>query len=56
MGELIQESGSGSVVLEAGEGSGAAFATTRFKDILSWAQKYSLFMYPFVTACCGMGS
>jgi len=38
--------------LDAGEGAG--FATTRLKDLLSWAQKYSLFMYPFVTACCGM--
>ncbi len=28
--------------------------TTRFESILAWAQKYSLFMYPFVTACCGM--
>jgi NADH-quinone oxidoreductase subunit B len=28
--------------------------TTRFVDLLGWAQKYSLFMYPFVTACCGM--
>lgn len=30
------------------------YFTTRFESILSWAQKYSLFMYPFVTACCGM--
>lgn len=35
-------------------GQGAGFATTRFQDALAWAQKYSLFMYPFVTACCGM--
>ena len=28
--------------------------TTRAKDIISWGRKYSLFMYPFVTACCGM--
>ena len=35
-------------------GEGQGFATTRFGDLLSWAQKYSLFMYPFVTACCGM--
>lgn len=34
--------------------TGQGFATTRFKDLLSWAQKYSLFMYPYVTACCGM--
>jgi NADH-quinone oxidoreductase subunit B len=30
------------------------FATTRAQDLLAWAQKYSLFMLPFVTACCGM--
>jgi NADH-quinone oxidoreductase subunit B len=28
--------------------------TTRFDKILGWARKYSLFQYPFVTACCGM--
>ncbi|MCC6214332.1 MAG: NADH-quinone oxidoreductase subunit NuoB [Polyangiaceae bacterium] len=38
--------------METGQGPG--FATTRFEDLLHWAQKYSLFMYPFVTACCGM--
>jgi len=30
------------------------FYTTRFESILAWAQKYSLFMYPFATACCAM--
>ena len=39
-------------VLEPGQGQG--FATTKAADLLAWAQKYSLFMYPFVTACCGM--
>ncbi len=39
-------------VLETGVGEG--FVTTRLVPLLSWAQKYSLFMYPFVTACCGM--
>jgi NADH-quinone oxidoreductase subunit B len=29
-------------------------ATTRFDQLLGWARKYSLFVYPFVTACCGM--
>ncbi len=38
--------------VDLGEGQG--FGTTRFQDLLHWAQKYSLFMYPFVTACCGM--
>lgn len=25
-----------------------------FNTVLGWARKYSLFHYPFVTACCGM--
>jgi NADH-quinone oxidoreductase subunit B len=49
MGEL---KGTTEQIIEPGQGQG--FATTRFKDLLSWAQKYSLFMYPYVTACCGM--
>ena len=28
--------------------------TTRFNDLLAWARKYSLFQYPYATACCGM--
>jgi NADH-quinone oxidoreductase subunit B len=36
------------------EGSQQGFATTRFEDLLQWARKYSLFQYPFVTACCAM--
>lgn len=51
MGELI-DGPKKTAVLEAGED--ASFATSRFSDLLSWAQKYSLFMCPFVTACCGM--
>jgi len=39
-------------VFKTGQGEG--FITTRFNDLLAWSQKYSLFMYPFVTACCGM--
>jgi NADH-quinone oxidoreductase subunit B len=30
------------------------FITTQFNSLLGWARKYSLFHYPFVTACCGM--
>ena len=36
------------------EGSEQGFATTRVDALLGWARKYSLFPYPFVTACCGM--
>ena len=39
----------GEVVL-GGEG----FVTTKFSALLAWARKYSLFQYPFATACCGM--
>ena len=35
-------------------GGESGFATTRFEDVLNWARKYSLFQYPFATACCGM--
>jgi NADH-quinone oxidoreductase subunit B len=49
MGELKATTTS---ILEPGQNSG--FATTKFESLLAWAQKYSLFMNPFVTACCGM--
>ena len=29
-------------------------ATTKLEDAANWARKFSLFTYPFVTACCGM--
>jgi NADH-quinone oxidoreductase subunit B len=31
-----------------------SFQTTRVESLLGWARKYSMFLYPFVTACCGM--
>lgn len=34
-------------------GKGLA-VTTRLDAAIGWARKYSLFNYPFVTACCGM--
>ena len=40
-----------SMTLDASE---QGFATTRVDALLGWARKYSLFSYPFVTACCGM--
>jgi NADH-quinone oxidoreductase subunit B len=30
------------------------FLTTTFNSLLGWGRKYSLFQYPFITACCGM--
>lgn len=36
------------------EGIPGIALTTRFEHVLGWGRKYSLFLYPFVTACCGM--
>lgn len=33
---------------------GLELTTTRLEDASNWARKFSLFTYPFVTACCGM--
>jgi NADH-quinone oxidoreductase subunit B len=30
------------------------FMTSKLNDAIGWARKYSIFQYPFVTACCGM--
>mgnify|MGYP000972665465 CR=1 FL=1 len=35
-------------------GAESGFVTTKFEQLLNWARKYSLFQYPFATACCGM--
>ena len=39
---------------EEGLGIGLEFTTGKLADAINWARKYSLFQYPFVTACCGM--
>ena len=33
-------------------GNEQGFATTRVDALLGWARKYSMFAYPFATACC----
>ena len=33
---------------------GDSFLTTTVDTVFNWARKYSMFLYPFVTACCGM--
>ncbi len=30
------------------------FTTSRLDELIGWARKFSIFNYPFVTACCGM--
>lgn len=48
MGDLKQ------VTIEGGASGTSGFATTKLEELLAWARKWSLFKYPFVTACCGM--
>ena len=31
-----------------------SFVTTKVDAVVNWGRKYSMFLYPFVTACCGM--
>ena len=31
-----------------------SFLTTKLDTVFNWGRKYSMFLYPFVTACCGM--
>jgi NADH-quinone oxidoreductase subunit B len=38
-------------ILRQGDDS---FLTTRVDAVINWGRKYSFFLYPFVTACCGM--
>jgi NADH-quinone oxidoreductase subunit B len=33
---------------------GGSVIMTKLQDVVNWARKYSFFLYPFVTACCGM--
>ncbi len=33
---------------------GEGYITTKIEFFINWARKYSLFQYPFITACCGM--
>ena len=42
--------------LQGGEEAllGDAAVLTQLDKALGWARKYSIFQYPFVTACCGM--
>ncbi|MEE9279302.1 MAG: NADH-quinone oxidoreductase subunit NuoB [Myxococcota bacterium] len=38
-------------ILRQGDDS---FLTTTIDAVVNWGRKYSFFLYPFVTACCGM--
>jgi NADH-quinone oxidoreductase subunit B len=53
MGE-VTEGGGGTRTTAVLGGGQSGFALTKFESLIAWARKYSLFQYPFVTACCGM--
>ena len=40
--------------MSAVDASKLNWMTTRLDAALGWARKFSIFQYPFVTACCGM--
>jgi NADH-quinone oxidoreductase subunit B len=43
--------------MELGDFKGSAgdgFFTSKLDSAIGWARKFSIFGYPFVTACCGM--
>jgi NADH-quinone oxidoreductase subunit B len=42
------------LVLEFLRQGGDSFLTTKVDAVVNWGRKYSFFLYPFVTACCGM--
>ncbi len=41
-------------VVELLRQGGDSFLTTTAEAVVNWSRKYSMFLYPFVTACCGM--
>ena len=41
-------------VLALLQDGGESFRTTRLEAVLGWARSHSMFLYPFVTACCAM--
>jgi len=41
-------------VMQTARNEEAGFFHTRLDSAIGWMRKYSLFPYPFVTACCGM--
>ncbi len=55
MGVLYRQSELGIGANELAEhGMAENVLTTKVEDLVNWGRKFSLFQYPFVTACCGM--
>lgn len=54
MGEMTRKPQAASPRIQVMDPGAAGIFTTRFNELLAWARKYSLFQYPFVTACCAM--
>jgi NADH-quinone oxidoreductase subunit B len=41
-------------LFEPEQDPGGSIILTKLAEFVGWSRKYSLFQYPFVTACCGM--
>jgi NADH-quinone oxidoreductase subunit B len=55
MGLMYRQSEMGIGQAEMAEhGMAENILTTKIEDLVNWGRKFSLFQYPFVTACCGM--
>ena len=51
-GNIVPATASDGIIEQAGLQNNVW--ATRMDAVLGWARKFSLFQYPFVTACCGM--
>lgn len=53
-GQSVMTGQSGPGRSSTGKTSAFEFLTTRKDELVGWARKFSIFPYPFVTACCAM--
>jgi NADH-quinone oxidoreductase subunit B len=53
MGLMFRQSESG-LSIEGANPLEDQVITTKVDDLVNWGRRFSLFQYPFVTACCGM--
>jgi len=54
MDDALRRESDGRVLTELLRQGGDSFQTSTLDAVLGWARSYSMFLYPFVTACCGM--
>jgi NADH-quinone oxidoreductase subunit B len=54
MDDALRRESDRRVLTELLRQGGDSFQTSTLDAVLGWARSYSMFLYPFVTACCGM--